>query len=167
VNLSYRLLAGFLLLIFTRYFAELTKIVLARYEASKGHASAAEMRLSIYGMEREEWFKLAHWVLTDWGGDFPGPVLSSHNRWIIQIPRLWRIYYIKHSEQRTFQDMLENIFTPIFQATLKPEENPEIAELLTHIVAFDSVDDEGSPEVRYVQRTLMLSYIHQFRFSRR
>jgi len=108
-------------------------------------------------MEREEWFKLAQWVLTDWGGDFPGPVLSSHNRWIIQIPRLWRIYYIKHGEQRTFQDMLENIFTPIFQATLKPEENPEIAELLTHIVAFDSVDDEGSPEVRCVQRTLMLS----------
>jgi AMP deaminase len=146
----------------TRYFAELTKIVLARYEASKGHASAAEMRLSIYGMEREEWFKLAQWVLSDWGGDFPGPVLSSHNRWIIQIPRLWRIYYTKsgpttsgeHGKQRTFQDMLENIFSPIFQATLHPEENPEIAELLTHIVAFDSVDDEGSPEVRFDQRKL-------------
>lgn len=117
------------------------------------------MRLSIYGMEREEWYKLAQWVLTSWGGDFPGPVLSSHNRWIIQIPRLWRIYYIKHGEQRTFQDMLENIFTPIFQATLKPEENPEIAELLTHIVAFDSVDDEGSPEVRYIQQT---HYCHSF-----
>ena len=43
--------------------------------------------------------------------------------------------------------MLENIFSPIFQATLYPDDNPEIAELLTHIVGFDSVDDEGSPEV--------------------
>ena len=35
-----------------RFFAELTKNVLSRLEHSKGHNSAAEMRLSIYGMER-------------------------------------------------------------------------------------------------------------------
>jgi AMP deaminase len=29
---------------------------------------------------------------------------------------------------------------------LNPEDNPEIAELLTHIVGFDSVDDEGAAE---------------------
>ena len=33
-----------------RYFAELLKIVIQRHEASKGHNSACEMRLSIYGM---------------------------------------------------------------------------------------------------------------------
>jgi len=134
------------------YFAELTKIVLARHEASKGHVSATEMRLSIYGMEREEWLQLAQWVLTDWGGDFPGPVLSSHNRWIVQVPRLWRIYCSKGlatGEKLTFQEMLGNMFCPIFEATLYPEKNPEIADLLTHIVGFDSVDDEGSPEVSH------------------
>uniref|UniRef100_A0A6U3UET0 Uncharacterized protein n=2 Tax=Ditylum brightwellii TaxID=49249 RepID=A0A6U3UET0_9STRA len=137
-----------------RYFAELTKIVLARHEASKGHNSAAEMRLSIYGMERTEWLQLAKWILRDWrNDDYPGPVLSSHNRWMVQVPRLWRIYYKKggraqsaEEEKRSFQGMLENLFCPIIEATLRPEENPEIAELLTHIVGFDSVDDEGAAE---------------------
>ena len=140
-----------------RYFAELTKIILARHEASKGHNSAAEMRISIYGMERDEWLQLAKWVLRKWDtnkGDedlfSPGPVLSTHNRWLVQIPRLWRIFHAKPRTQknveRSFQDMLENLFTPIVEATLDPEANPEVAELLTHIVGFDSVDDEGSIE---------------------
>ena len=132
-----------------RYFAELTKIVLARHEQAKGHASAAEMRLSIYGMEGDEWLKLARWVLRDWtGGSFPGNMISTHNRWLVQVPRLWRVYRSKGTEGdgRSFQDMLENLFGPLFDATLRPDEHPEVAELLTHIVGFDSVDDEGAPE---------------------
>lgn len=126
-----------------RYFAELTKSVFARLEQSKGHVSAAEMRLSIYGMERHEWLNLAKWVLRDW--EVGGPVLSTHNRWIVQVPRLWRIFQTK-SKGNSFQDMLENLFVPIFEATLFPDKNPEIAELLKHIVGFDSVDDEGTAE---------------------
>jgi len=134
-----------------RYFAELTKVVLARLEQSKGHNSASEMRLSIYGMARDEWDNLARWMLRDWeGGDFPGPVLSTHNRWMVQVPRLWRIYSSKKKEgesaPRTFQNMLENVFIPMFEATLHPEQHPEVAELLNHIVGFDSVDDEGAAE---------------------
>lgn len=133
-----------------RYFAELTKNVFSRLEQSKGHNSAAEMRLSIYGMERKEWYNLAKWVLRDWEGeDYPGPVLSTHNRWLIQIPRLWRIYSLKGKgadRKHTFQDMLENLFIPIFEATLYPEKHPEVSELLKHIVGFDSVDDEGAAE---------------------
>ena len=133
-----------------RYFAELMKLVLNRHEESKGHTSACEMRLSIYGMERSEWKDLATWMTTDWGGDFPGPVISTHNRWLIQIPRLWRIFRSKPgNEQTSFQAMLENIFAPMFEATLHPEEHPEVAEALKNIVGFDSVDDEGLIEVRH------------------
>ncbi len=132
-----------------RYFAELMKLVLSRHEESKGHKSGAEMRLSIYGMERHEWQDLAEWMLKDWGGAFPGPVISENNRWLIQIPRLWRIYSTKPgSTQRTYVEMLENIFIPMFEATLYPEQHPTIAKCLTHIVGIDSVDDEGEPEVR-------------------
>jgi AMP deaminase len=46
-----------------RFFAELLKIVLNRHETGKGHNSACEMRLSIYGMERHEWKDLADWML--------------------------------------------------------------------------------------------------------
>lgn len=133
-----------------RYFAELTKIVLARHEQRKGHTSAAEMRLSIYGMERNEWLQLAKWVLRDWkGGDFPGNMISTHNRWLVQVPRLWRVYCKKGKGTNSFQQMLENLFIPLFEATLYPEEHPEVAELLNHIVGFDSVDDEGSLEVSF------------------
>jgi len=131
-----------------RYFAEMMKLVLSRHEERKGHTSAAEMRLSIYGMEPHEWKDLAEWMLKDWGGDFPGPVLSTNNRWLIQIPRLWRIYCKKPGlENPSFLDMLKNIFTPMFEATLYPEKHPKVAEALAHIVGIDSVDDEGAPEV--------------------
>ncbi len=153
-----------------RYFAELTKIVLARHEQSKGHKSGAEMRLSIYGMERKEWLQLAKWVLRDWRtGDFPGNMLSSHNRWLVQVPRLWRVYHKKGKGTVSFQDMLENLFSPLFEATLFPEEHPEVAELLQHIVGFDSVDDEGSLEVGnsirshiLVQFVICCSHLHCF-----
>ena len=132
-----------------RYFAELLKIVLNRHETSKGHNSACELRLSIYGMERHEWKDLAVWMLTDWGGDFPGPVISTHNRWLIQVPRLWRIYRTKPGkDDRSYLEMLENIFVPMFEATLYPDQHPEVYECLKHVVGFDSVDDEGSHEVR-------------------
>ena len=107
------------------------------------------MRLSIYGMERDEWLKLARWVLRDWtGGSHPGNMISTHNRWLVQVPRLWRVYRGRGEggDGRSFQDMLENLFAPLLDATLRPDENPEVAELLTHIVGFDSVDDEGAPE---------------------
>ena len=132
-----------------RYFAELMKLVLSRHEFGKGHNSAAEMRLSIYGMERHEWNDLAAWMMNDWGGEFPGPVVSTNNRWLIQIPRLWRIFRSKPGKNaRNFSEMLENIFVPIFEATLYPDKHPKLAEALKHIVGFDSVDDEGSAEVR-------------------
>ena len=132
-----------------RYFAELLKIVLSRLENEKGHNSAAELRLSIYGMEREEWYDLSKWLLTDWQiKDFPGNMISTDNRWVIQIPRLWRLFSVKHEDrQPPFSEMLENIFQPMFDATLYPEKNPEISEALCHIVAIDSVDDEGAAEV--------------------
>jgi AMP deaminase len=128
-----------------QYFAELLKGVFDRHESSKGHKSAVEMRLSIYGMERHEWSDLAKWMMRDWEGEFPGPVLSSHNRWLIQIPRLWRIYRSKATEP-SFQQMLDNLFIPIFEATISPDEHPQVSELLKNIVGFDSVDDEGTHE---------------------
>jgi len=136
-----------------RYFAELTKIVLARHEQGKGHTSACEMRLSIYGMERNEWLNLAKWVLRDWtGGAYPGNMLSPKNRWLVQVPRLWRVY-CKKGGGVSFQNMLENLFIPLFEATLHPDQHPEVAELLNNIVGLDSVDDEGCLEVQMRDKT--------------
>ncbi len=79
------------------------------------------MRLSIYGMESDGWTKLARCVLCDWEGR---NMLSSHNRWLVQVPRLWRVYCQKGRDDRSFQDTLKNPFCPLFDATLHPDEHP-------------------------------------------
>mmetsp|Transcript_101251 Transcript_101251/g.201180 ORF Transcript_101251/g.201180 Transcript_101251/m.201180 type:complete len:753 (+) Transcript_101251:3-2261(+) len=116
-----------------RYLAEITRELLDDLEESK--YQHAEWRLSIYGRSREEWRNLARWVLSN-------KLLSPNNRWMIQVPRLYSVYKAT-GQISSFQDMLDNIFVPLFEATLDPESHPEVAEFLNHISGFDSVDDES------------------------
>jgi len=119
-----------------RYFAEVTKEVLADMEEEK--YQLAEYRVSIYGKASDEWLKLANWFLEF---NIQSPVAT----WMIQIPRLFNIYR-KSGHISNFKEMLTNIFGPLFDATLNPEANPEIASVLERIVGFDTVDDESSLE---------------------
>ena len=77
-------------------------------------------------------------------------MVSPSNRWHIQVPRLWRIYskkpVVDGAPQRSFLEMIENLFVPLIEATIDPDSHPEVAEALKHIVGFDSVDDEGALE---------------------
>lgn len=41
------------------------------------------------------------------------------------------------------QDMLVNIFKPLFEVTLNPKSHPSLHAFLKHVTAFDSVDDES------------------------
>uniref|UniRef100_A0A8B9GRM1 AMP deaminase n=1 Tax=Astyanax mexicanus TaxID=7994 RepID=A0A8B9GRM1_ASTMX len=45
-----------------------------------------------------------------------------------------------------FQQMLENIFLPLFEVTVNPQSHPDLHLFLQHVVGFDSVDDESKPE---------------------
>jgi AMP deaminase len=138
-----------------RFFGELTRQLLDNAERKLASSQTTmELRISIYGIDRGEWGRLAKWVLTPWLGatGLPArPLLSEANRWIIQIPRLYSLFRGKTASDGTpqvahFQVMLEHIFAPLVEATLRPEANPQLAELLSHVVAFDSVDDESNPE---------------------
>lgn len=62
-----------------KYFARIIKEVAADLEESK--YQNAELRLSIYGKNAEEWDKLAKWAIQS-------DVYSDNVRWLIQIPRL-------------------------------------------------------------------------------
>jgi len=42
-----------------------------------------------------------------------------------------------------FEEWLNNLFRPLFEATLHPDKYPDIYDLLLNVVAFDSVDDES------------------------
>jgi AMP deaminase len=46
----------------------------------------------------------------------------------------------------SFQQIIDNIFLPLFQATNNPAAHPELHKFLQYVIGFDSVDDESKPE---------------------
>ncbi|XP_046649607.1 AMP deaminase 2-like isoform X6 [Daphnia pulicaria] len=119
-----------------KYFAEIIKEVAADLEESK--YQNAELRLSVYGKSRDEWEKLAKWA-----HNFQ--VYSDNIRWLVQMPRLYDIYR-SNKLIGNFQQLIDNLFLPLFEATNNPEAHPELHCFLKQLVGFDSVDDESKPE---------------------
>uniref|UniRef100_A0A8C4NWY5 AMP deaminase n=1 Tax=Dicentrarchus labrax TaxID=13489 RepID=A0A8C4NWY5_DICLA len=115
------------------YFATIIKEVATDLEEAK--YQYAEPRLSIYGCNPNEWTKLSGWFVKH-------RVYSPNLKWMIQIPRIYDIFrgrnFVPH-----FGKMLENIFLPVFQATIDPQSDPELSIFLKHVTGFDSVDDES------------------------
>ncbi|XP_078592518.1 AMP deaminase 2-like isoform X14 [Branchiostoma floridae x Branchiostoma japonicum] len=119
-----------------KYFAELMKEVMEDLEESK--YQFAELRLSIYGRSRDEWDKLAKWAVKH-------NVYSDNVRWLIQVPRLYDVYRSKGTLSN-FQEVLQNIYMPLIEATVDPPSHPELHAFLKYVTGFDSVDDESKPE---------------------
>uniref|UniRef100_A0AAQ4RWH0 AMP deaminase n=1 Tax=Gasterosteus aculeatus aculeatus TaxID=481459 RepID=A0AAQ4RWH0_GASAC len=117
------------------YFATIIKEVASDLEDAK--YQYAEPRLSIYGCN-------------------PTEVFSPNLKWMIQIPRIYSGPSVRHVENNKsfdifrgrnfvphFGKMLENIFLPVFNATIDPQSHPELSIFLQHVTGFDSVDDES------------------------
>lgn len=122
-----------------RYLAELTREVMADLEANK--YSIAEYRLSVYGRSRDEWGKLAAWVLDH-------ELVSENVRWLVQIPRLFETYR-ESGHVANFQEFLQNIFDPLFAVTRDPASDPKLHRFLSeYVVGVDTVDDESRYERR-------------------
>uniref|UniRef100_A0A4W5NYB3 AMP deaminase n=1 Tax=Hucho hucho TaxID=62062 RepID=A0A4W5NYB3_9TELE len=115
------------------YFARIIKEVAHELEESK--YQHAEPRMSIYGRSPDEWESLASWFIQH-------KVHSPNMRWIIQVPRIYDIFRSKKIIQN-FAKLLENIFLPLFEATVNPQKNKEIHVFLKYVTGFDSVDDES------------------------
>ncbi|KAM6494422.1 AMP deaminase [Amanita muscaria] len=121
-----------------RYLAEITQEVMTDLEQSK--YQNCEWRISIYGRSADEWDKLAKWIVDN--------KMFSHNvRWLIQIPRLYEVYKANNSIQ-TFEDLVINVFRPLFEVTKDPTTHPELHVFLQRVVGFDTVDDESKQERR-------------------
>uniref|UniRef100_A0A8C9TAJ0 AMP deaminase n=1 Tax=Scleropages formosus TaxID=113540 RepID=A0A8C9TAJ0_SCLFO len=115
------------------YFANIIKEVANDLEEAK--YQYAEPRLSIYGCNANEWNKLSCWFNRH-------RVYSPNLKWMIQIPRIYDVFRGRNFVPN-FGKMLENIFLPVFQATIDPHSNPELSVFLRHVTGFDSVDDES------------------------
>ncbi|XP_037604296.1 AMP deaminase 3 isoform X1 [Sebastes umbrosus] len=115
------------------YFARIIKEVSHDLEESK--YQHAEPRLSIYGRSPDEWDNLAKWFINH-------KVHSPNMRWMIQVPRIYDIFKAKKLVP-SFGKMLENIFLPLFQATVNPQKHKQLHVFLKYVSGFDSVDDES------------------------
>lgn len=72
--------------------------------------------------------------------------LFSHNvRWLIQVPRLYDLYK-KNGNVKTFNDILKNLFHPLYEVTINPQSHPKLHVFLQRVIGFDSVDDESKNE---------------------
>ncbi|KAJ1955226.1 AMP deaminase, partial [Dipsacomyces acuminosporus] len=98
------------------YFAQITKEVASDLEQSK--YQMAEYRISIYGRSEDEWDKLAAWVVDN-------KIFSSNVRWLIQTPRLYNIYKAG-GQVDNFEQVIVNIFKPLFEVTKDPSSHPKL-----------------------------------------
>ncbi|KAH9616039.1 hypothetical protein KSS87_022146 [Heliosperma pusillum] len=100
----------------------------------------AEYRISIYGRKQSEWDQLASWIVNN-------DLYSENVVWLIQIPRLYNIYK-EMGIVTSFQNLLDNIFLPLFEVTVDPDSHPHLHLFLKQVVGLDLVDDESKPERR-------------------
>ena len=119
-----------------KYLAEITKQVFEDLESSK--YQMVELRISVYGRSADEWNKLALWIIEN--------KLFSHNvRWLIQIPRLYDLYK-KNGNVDNFQQIMHNIFHPLYAVSLNPQLNPKLHLFFQRVLGFESVDDESKQD---------------------
>lgn len=121
-----------------RFLAEVTKQVLSDLETSK--YQMAEYRVSIYGRKQSEWDQLASWFINN-------EIYSETTVWLIQLPRLYNVYK-QMGIVKSFQNILDNVFIPLFEVTVDPNSHPQLHVFLKMVVGFDLVDDESKPERR-------------------
>ncbi|XP_022891590.1 probable AMP deaminase [Olea europaea var. sylvestris] len=121
-----------------RFLAEVTKQVLSDLEASK--YQMAEYRISVYGRKQSEWDQLASWFINN-------AIYSENAVWLIQLPRLYNVYS-SMGTATSFQNILDNVFIPLFEVTVDPNSHPQLHLFLLQVVGFDIVDDESKPERR-------------------
>ncbi|KAK9052128.1 hypothetical protein SSX86_028756 [Deinandra increscens subsp. villosa] len=121
-----------------RFLGELTKQVLSDLDASK--YQVAEYRVSIYGRKQSEWDQLASWFINN-------SIYSENAVWLIQLPRLYNIYK-SMGTVTSFQNILDNVFIPLFEVTVDPKSHPQLHIFLMQVVGLDLVDDESKPERR-------------------
>lgn len=131
-----------------RYLADITREVFVDLEQSK--YQMAEYRISIYGRDEQEWDKLAAWVIDH-------KLFSTNVRWLIQVPRLYNLYKETNLVDN-FQDVIRNIFQPLFEVTKDPISHPKLHVFLQRVIGFDSVDDESKSERRLYRKFPLPKY---------
>ncbi|CAF3941564.1 unnamed protein product [Rotaria sordida] len=118
------------------FYAELLKEVITNLEVSR--YQHAEFRMSIQGRSMDEWDKLGKWFLKN-------EMHSTNVSYMIQVPRIFTAHRAG-GKLKNFEELLTNLFQPLFDATIHPESHPDLFRFMRYFTGFDSVDDESKPE---------------------
>ncbi|ELP90521.1 AMP deaminase, putative [Entamoeba invadens IP1] len=94
-----------------------------------------EMHLCLYGRKMSELEDIAKIVIKE------DIIREDSNKFSIQIPRKYSELK-KAGDVTCFEDVLRNIFEPIFLSTLNPDKYPELTHFLNNVGAFDCKGDE-------------------------
>ena len=114
-----------------RFYASLIKEVVAQQDP----LVHTELRLTVRGSHPNEWTELANWIFNNGLHKLP------RNAFVVQVPRAYRMLF-KKGIVKSFGELLENIFRPLFEVVLEPSRNERLFDMIFHVAGFDSVDDE-------------------------
>ncbi|KAG0712050.1 AMP deaminase 2 [Chionoecetes opilio] len=133
---------------FHRYFTHIVVTVTPSTgsDVRPGGEQVPECRAAVvvYGKSNDEWDKLARWAVQH-------NVHSENVRWLVQVPRLYDIYK-SNNIMDNFSVLLDNLFRPLFEASINPSSHPELHAFLQYLIGFDSVDDESKPETSVLDK---------------
>lgn len=110
-----------------RYFAELAKEVIEKRQ--RNPQTMHEFRLIFTGKSRDEWDRLAHWMVKY--------DLTSYEsvQWLIELPPTYS-YLKRNGLIENLQDYFDNLFMPLLEVTRDPSSHPELAKILPNISGF-------------------------------
>jgi AMP deaminase len=106
-----------------RYFAELAREVLEK--RGRNPAILHEFRLIHLGRDREEWDRIARWIIRN---NLNGPNVQ----WLIELPPTYG-HLKRKGLVENLQVHLDNLFLPLFEVTRDPASHPELAAVLPYI----------------------------------
>jgi adenosine deaminase len=81
---------------------------------------------------------------------YPNVKHTTHSH--LQVPRIYDLWK-RIGRANNFQEVLNNIFKPLFRVTIDPSSNPTLHEFLKEVSGFDSVDDESKLETGLTEET--------------
>jgi len=108
------------------YYAKLVKEVFEKRRRKKNNLF--EYRIALSLQSKNEWDTLAKWILNY-------DVISPQVQYTIEVARVYKILK-KHGYIKNFQDLLDNFFKPLFEASDSSEKHPELAKVLDYISGF-------------------------------
>nr|CCC50457.1 putative adenosine monophosphate deaminase, fragment [Trypanosoma vivax Y486] len=130
------------------YFAEAVRPIIDLNEARRRSIQATECMLELSGVSFDCWERLVSWL------EKHELLERRHNRWLIALPRRQMCGDSVKNAFEHHQQHLENIFFPLFMATLAPEDpkNVQLATFLANIGGFVIVSDEEERESEFQRK---------------